>query len=59
MASCGVGVAFMFRKEIKEFFSHIKEVEAKGIKLIVERFEKQEVPLPIASREELSGLSRP
>jgi hypothetical protein len=31
------GVAFMFRNEIKELFSHIKEVEAKGIKLIVDR----------------------
>jgi hypothetical protein len=40
------GVAFMFRKEIRELFSHIKEVEAKGIKLIVERLEKKRDHFP-------------
>jgi hypothetical protein len=49
-------IALMFRRAILDLLPRIRTLEAKGLKLILDRLEK-EGQLPVGGRAELSGLS--
>jgi hypothetical protein len=49
-------IACMFRRPVLDLLPRIRVLEAKGVKLILDRLEK-EGQLPAAGRAELSGLS--
>jgi hypothetical protein len=50
-------IALMLRRPLLDLLPRVRQVEAKGIKLILERLEEEGQPLPFGARKELSGLT--